>query len=124
MTECRAGCGVELHPAAAAGGFTVHPGCEPREPVAEYRWGCAACGTTGGADNATHAVALLRTHVGYACPASALTATDPPVRAEDVRQGHSYRDPSGFDARVGRRAALTRLYPDEVPPYRKPFRRN
>lgn len=27
--ECAARCGVPLDPAAAAGGFTVHPGCEP-----------------------------------------------------------------------------------------------
>jgi hypothetical protein len=122
MTECLAGCGVELHPAAAEGGFTVHPGCEPTELATECRWGCGVCLDTGTADNAAHAVALERAHRGFVCPGSATSPTDPAARPEHVRKDHSFRDSDGFDARIGRRAALTRLYPDEVPPYDKPFR--
>lgn len=107
MTECQAGCGVELHSAAAEGGFTVHPGCEPVEPATEHRWGCGFCRATGVADNAVHAAALGRTHLSYSCPATALTLDDPE---------------HGFRSRVARRRAQTALYPDEVPPYTKPFR--
>ncbi len=103
MTECLAGCGTPLHPAAAEGGFAVHPGCEPREAVAGYRWGCVGCGMTGVADNATHAAALHRSHFAYACPSTAQTRQE-------------------FDLRVARRWPLTELYPDEVPPYDRPFR--
>jgi hypothetical protein len=62
MTECQAGCGVELHPVAALGGFTVHPGCEPRVPATEYRWKCVDCPAAGTAENAADAVALSRRH--------------------------------------------------------------
>lgn len=104
---------------------TTRPSIGGTAPGArEVRWGCLGCGETGVADNADHAIALGKVHRGYACPAAATSATDPPARAEDVKKGkgHTFRDPDGFDARVGRRKALTRLYPDEVPPYTKPYR--
>jgi len=103
VTACAAGCGVPLRPPAAAGGFDRHPGCEQQPETTEYRWGCLGCLMTGVADSAPHAAALERSHRGYACPATADSEAE-------------------FLLRLGRRAPLERLYPDQVPPYRKPFR--
>jgi hypothetical protein len=126
MTECQAGCGVELHPAAVAGGFTVHPGCEPRATATEYRWGCGNCLETGRADNPQHAAALEQEHKSNDCPATALVLDDPDemrrVRAAQRGELIAFRPDVSFRARMERREALARLYPDEVPPYTKPFR--
>jgi hypothetical protein len=96
-TACAAGCGVPLHPAATAGGYDRHPGCEdlPAGPV--DRWQCWRCQMTGTALNAAHGVAMVRAHDLFACPMA------------DAGEIEVLR-------RLGRRATLSRLYPDEVPP--------
>ena len=103
---CAAGCGIPLHPAAAAGGHTTHPGCDPIvRPSAgrrEWRWACLACGMSGPADSAEPARHLAWVHDVYACPA---IPTD-----------------SGEHAlRVARRVDLTRRYPAHAPAW--PMRR-
>ncbi len=60
--ECAAGCGVALHPAAAAGGFDRHPGCEPRVPTTEWRAACVRCGASKPAESEAHALQLLDQH--------------------------------------------------------------
>jgi hypothetical protein len=81
---------------------------------------------TGRADDAAHATALEQGHLSYACPATALYLDDPDAvaRLQAARRGElaALRPDDGFRARLARRAALTRLCPDEVPPYTKPFR--
>ncbi|WP_308200872.1 bifunctional DNA primase/polymerase [Actinoplanes sp. M2I2] len=93
---CAAGCGVPLHPAAAAGGHDRHPGCEPATATTVDRWQCWRCLMTGTALNAAYGLAMVRIHDLFACP---MTAGD---NTELLK-------------RLGRRAPLTRLYPTEVP---------
>jgi hypothetical protein len=62
MTECAARCGTLLHPAAAAGGFDRHPGCEQGLPATEWRWACVRCGNTGPARDAMHALSCIDRH--------------------------------------------------------------
>lgn len=98
LTPCAAGCGTPLHPAAAAGGHTTHPGCGPAAgpAAAVSRWQCWRCLMTGTALDAAHGLAMVRVHDLFACPMTA-----------------------GSDAellkRLARREPLARLYPTEVP---------
>ncbi len=62
MLTCAAGCGTPLHPAAAAGGFDRHPGCEPQPETVEYRWACVNGDAGGAARNPVHALRLSRAH--------------------------------------------------------------
>ncbi|GAA3962854.1 hypothetical protein Aau02nite_81820 [Amorphoplanes auranticolor] len=95
-SRCAADCGVPLHPAAAAGGYDRHPGCEDLPPARVNRWQCWRCQMTGTALDAAHGIAMVRMHDLFACPMAA--ADD----AEVLR-------------RLARRAPLSRLYPTEVP---------
>ncbi|MEV6305875.1 bifunctional DNA primase/polymerase [Actinoplanes sp. NPDC051861] len=73
----------------------------PRLASAErqtFAWRCAACGITGPADSADHASALNAMHDAFACPTTAPTAVE-------------------YANRVGRRADLTRAYPEQAPPW-------
>ncbi len=94
--RCAAGCGTDLHPAAAAGGHSTHPGCEPAGAVTSFRWSCVYCRAVYYALNGVHAGAMIQQHESYACP---FTTTDP----------------AEIELRVSRRAALSRLYPEQVP---------
>jgi hypothetical protein len=97
LLDCAAGCGTPLHPAAAAGGHTVHPGCEARVPTTSVGWTCVRCGLVEDTISTTLGVAMSVMHDMYACP---MTAT-----SEDE-----------VILRIGRRANLTRLYPGIAPP--------
>jgi hypothetical protein len=62
---CAARCGVRLDPAAAAGGFDRHPGCEPGglgDPVGTWRCTEPRCTAHGSANGARHLVAVIRQH--------------------------------------------------------------
>lgn len=100
---CAAGCGTALHPAAAAGGNTTHPGCDPaaRPPAGRrvIRWACLACGANGPADTPTLAVHFGWVHDVFACPAA------PAINAEERA------------LRIARRRDLTACYPDQAPPW-------
>lgn len=66
--ECEA-CAGAMSPAAAAGGFRVHPGCGPLEEGVAWsptHWRCLDCGQhrPGGSG-------LLTLHRFFACPATA-----------------------------------------------------
>ena len=65
----------------------------------EYRWGCLYCMETGTADNPTHATALHKIHIGYACP------------------GAPGLYPTEIKLRLARRKAREHLYPQDVPPF-------
>lgn len=65
----------------------------------EWRWGCLYCRETGQADNPTHAEALHKIHLGYACP------------------GAPGLYPSEIKLRLARRKAREHLYPEDVPPF-------
>jgi hypothetical protein len=67
-----------------------------------WRWACVRCRMNGQADNAEHALALQRTHDAYACPAV-------PWINESERA-----------LRVGRRADMTRRYPEQAPAWAGP----
>lgn len=71
--------------------------------VAEWRWGCLACGANGAADSETSAHGITNLHRIAACPATAWSEEE-------------------FEARMLRRQTVTRLYPDEVPQYEHPYR--
>jgi hypothetical protein len=62
---CAAGCGWPLDPAAAAGGFDRHPGCEPGgtgRPATGWRCIEPGCTAHGPANGDRHAVALISQH--------------------------------------------------------------
>jgi len=67
----------------------------PTPKQSAWAWGCTKCLKIGTAVNPDHAVAMLRSHF-YDCPADAAGEAD-------------------LMARLGRRASLSKLYPDEVP---------
>jgi len=100
---CAAGCGIPLHPAAAAGGHTTHPGCDPATgPTGGrrvFRWACLACGGHGPAVSAQHAAHLTWVHDVFACPAAAS------ISAEERA------------LRIARHRNLTARYPGQAPPW-------
>jgi len=89
----------------------------PAAPVREspWRWACVRCRMNGPADNAEHAIALGRTHDAYACPATTPRRPEPrpPVSSREARDRAEH--PDEYALRVGRRADLTRRYPDQAP---------
>lgn len=83
-----------------------------------WRWGCIECLVGGTADGSDHALALLRSHEAYACPAFATVYDDAPVPRPD--KNGKYHMPSsapgnGYVQRVARHNLLAAAYPDEVP---------
>jgi hypothetical protein len=69
VLACAAGCGVPMHPAAAAGGFDRHPCCEPdyRPGQPATAWACLDCPAAGPARGDQHAVTLIRQHAAAGC---------------------------------------------------------
>jgi hypothetical protein len=65
----------------------------------QWQWGCIYCLEQGTADNPTHATALHKIHVGYACPGT---------------PGISHAEQQ---TRIARRKAIQHLYPETTPPY-------
>src|SRR4051812_22204609 len=100
---CAAGCGIPLHPAAATGRHTIHPGCDPAARPAGgrrvIRWACLNCAANGPADSTAHAAHLTWLHDVFACPAA------PAISGEERA------------LRVARRRDLTARYPDQAPPW-------
>lgn len=97
LLTCAAGCGIPLHPAAAAGGHDQHPGCETETAATPVTaWACVRCRAAYTALSTDHGVAMSRMHDLFACPMTA-------------------RDRDELLIRISRRASLTRLYPTEVP---------
>jgi hypothetical protein len=69
------------------------------------------------ADNAEHSVALSRTHDAYACPATAPVMPAPrPIALFHPEEALARAEhPDEYLQRVGRRADMTRNYPDQAP---------
>jgi hypothetical protein len=84
-----------LNTTAYKRGHTLTPGTKPHQ----WRWGCLYCLETGQADNPTHATALHKIHLGYACPGT------PGLNPTEIR------------LRLARRTTRQNLYPHEVPPF-------
>lgn len=78
---------------------------KPGNTQAKWRWACTRCLMTGPADNAANAVALDTMHAAFACPLT------PGLSADETK------------LRTQRRQALTQLYPDQVPPLRRPTKK-
>lgn len=72
----------------------------------EYQWGCLYCRETGHADTPTHATALHKIHIGYACPGA------PGLNNTEIR------------TRLARRKTREKLYPHDVPPFTPTWTQN
>lgn len=102
----------------------VSPPAQNAAPLAEVRWACVYCRSSGRADNPEHAVALTGTHWAWACPATATVYDDQPLPFVDKLGRLHFADGpgDGYVQRVARHQHMHRLYPELVPEWTGGFR--